>query len=569
MKTERFDEEFRRKLLGLPAEADPGEVERIHGFVNANKSALPSWGWGKLLLYGGSSLLLLGSLSYNVIQTYRNTRLQSSFDSLAHRSVVQTMPSEVIRHDTVYITRSKKTEPIVSVTEPVTESKTTGKEPLEQGSSRQSNETRRDGSVAIGNASSPQLSNEARSSPSEANSPRTSLRSTTPVATTESAAPNQHTEKSSQVRTEADRVIETSPGISSDRLLTEKTSPISKSERINKPAPTGVERVEGVYLTADLPTTTRSKNRRRHKGQQSFPSSDRHDLLATNQSNKQDKRTASGPSSVGFTTANTESPRSGALISGLNRQPIPVGPLASRQPIPSTQLAIISPSRPLIIPIYGLPAKATRQPRHSQMPDLSVPTAQYRIGAGLTGGDDQLGGALLGEVMLNPRWSVQAGLRIGYGQGFHYGDEHDFNEHQHADFRQKYASQVSSSSDIEDIKQVSLLVQAPLQVAYHLPIGRKWNLRLGAGTDLDVWVHSAIRYDYRENSRSSEHALSQTNEPVHVFNNLTLSTAVERSWRKWVFRAGPFISPQLRPVNYKPDDLSWGANLQLLYRIGK
>ncbi|GAB4038514.1 hypothetical protein GCM10028809_56930 [Spirosoma gilvum] len=203
------------------------------------------------------------------------------------------------------------------------------------------------------------------------------------------------------------------------------------------------------------------------------------------------------------------------------------------------------------------------------MPSLSVPNAQYRIGTGLTGGSDQAGGALLGEIMLNRHWSVQAGVQLGYSQGFNYRDEQDFNEHQKEDFRETYASQVPSSSTIQDIQQMTFLAQIPIQVAYHYPFGRQWGLRLGLGTDLNLWGRSVVSFDYRENSRSSEHELARSNEHVHAFKNLMLSTTLERSWRKWQFRAGPFISPQLRSVDYKRDDLSWGANLQIFYRLGK
>ncbi|GAB4043268.1 hypothetical protein GCM10028774_58180 [Spirosoma jeollabukense] len=249
---------------------------------------------------------------------------------------------------------------------------------------------------------------------------------------------------------------------------------------------------------------------------------------------------------------------------------ISIEPLANLQMgAASNQLAIISPSRSLIVPKSELAVKAPRRSWHLAMPSLSVPNAQYRIGAGLTGGSDQVGGALLGEIMVKRHWSVQAGLQLAYNQGFHYRDEQDFNEHQKEDFRQTYASQVPSSSDIEDISQLTLLIQVPIQVAYHYPLGRQWGLRLGLGTELNLWERSTVSYNYRENGRSSEHELSGSKDHIHTVNNLILSTSVERSWKKWLFRAGPFISPQLRPVENKRDELSWGANLQVLYRLGK
>ncbi|MVM30932.1 hypothetical protein GO755_12895 [Spirosoma sp. HMF4905] len=573
MKTDRFDEEFRRKLLGLPAEADPGEVERIQGFVKANQPTLPGFGWGKLLLYGGSSLLLIGSLSYNVIQTYRNTHLQSSIDSLTHQPVVQATPNQGVRHDTVYITRSGSTQEIGAKSVPGTAPETVENEPVEQVNATQLDEIGRKGSVATGDTKSPQSGDEVRSSQPEATSLRPALRSTNKVATAESAAPSQRGEKSSQVRTEVDSLAATSPIISSGRLLTEKANPTTRTKRINKPAPAGVEKVEGLSVNDRISSAGRAESRRRNnvKGRQTIlPANENSGLLVTDQSHKQNRQTSSNPPTSGFTPVITENANSNASIPEINRQTIPAEPLASLQAsTTSTKLAIISPSHSLVVPKNELAVKATRRPWHLTMPNLSVPNAEYRLGVGLMGGSDQAGGALLGEIMLNRHWSVQTGLQLGYKQGFHYRDEQDFNEHQKEDFRQTYAPQLSSSSDIQDINQMTLLVQVPIQVAYHFPLGRQWGIRLGLGTELKLWERSTVSFDYQESSRSSEHELSRSKDHVHTINNLILSTAIERSWKKWQFRAGPFISPQLRSTGNKPDDLSWGANLQVFYRLGK
>ncbi|MBN8826603.1 MULTISPECIES: hypothetical protein [unclassified Spirosoma] len=289
-----------------------------------------------------------------------------------------------------------------------------------------------------------------------------------------------------------------------------------------------------------------------------------------NHSRRQKQRKIEGPPTTGFTPAIPENPGSSELMSTIDRQLIIAEPLISQQTrTTSNRLAIISPSQSLIVPKSEVSGKAPRRTWHLTMPNLTVPNAQYRIGAGLVGGSDQARGALLGEIMLNRHWSVQTGLQLGYNQGFHYRDEQDFNEHQKVDFRETYASQVPLSSTIQDIQQITLLVQIPFQIAYHYPFGRQWGLRLGLGTELNLWGRSAVSFDYRENSRSSEHELTRSKEHTHTIDNLLLSTALERSWRKWQFRAGPFISPQLRPVDYKRDDLSWGANLQIFYRLGK
>ena len=580
MKTERFDEAFRRKLLGLPAEADPGEVERIHGFVNANNPALPSWGWGKLLLYGGSSLLLLGSLSYNVIQTYRNTHLQSSIDSLTQRPVDPVASRNVIRHDTVYITRSGNN--IESTSLPGTSAETPSQKPLKQAHINQTTATRPVGSVAMERSKLSKPGLEVVSNRVEAVSPRSGSKSTKPTTVNTSTVlkqPREGRELYGKVQTETNKSVASLPPVpvSVARSTEEKERQANGSETPPTSMPTETKLGVGNLPTGRLLPATPASSHRSTTGRQTSSDkrqlvsiNERKGLLTTNYSRKRNQRTIYSTPTTEFSPATVENPNSTRSVSVVNRQQITAEPLAIlKTGTTSNPLSIISPSRPLIVPKSELSVKATRRWGHLAMPRLSVPNAQYRIGGGLTGSSDQVGGALLGEIMLNRHWSVQTGLQLAYNSGFHYRDEQEFDEHEKENFRQTYASQVPSSSDIEDIKQMSRLVQVPIQVAYHYSLGRHWGLRLGLGTNLTVWTHSTLNYSYRENSRSYEHGSSLIEEPTYFFNNLTLSAAVERSWKKWLFRAGPFISPQLRQVGYKSDDLFWGANVQVLYRMSK
>lgn len=518
MKTDRFDEEFRRKLLGLPAEVDPGEVERIQRYVHANKPALPGPGWGKLWLYAGSSLVLIGSLSYNVLQHYRNTRLHTSLDSLAHQSTGQTIPTPVIRHDTVYLTQS---------------------------------------GAAKGRAVAGQEAIR-------------SITATTPTA------PNLPAEYPGQLRTqEVAGAAASSPTASPGQSAAETVSPVTGEEPVITPASSNVGLGAGNHSTVGLSPASRSGNRRRSKVRpsMSLPAGG-HGQLAGSYARKQGQQTASTPSMSGGAATTTTSVLADELAPEPTRRTITVAvnPLASRQLIVSpTQPVVVVPGRLLMAPETTSSALATRRPWQLTLPALSMPSAQqYRIGGGFTAaGDEQLGGALLGEAVLNRHWSVQAGLRLAYSQGFHYRDEQEFDKHQSESFRQTYASQVPLSSTIEDIRQTALLIQLPLQVAYHYPLGRHWGLRLGFGTDLNLWVRGAVNYTYRENSRSAERSLARLDEPVHVVNNLTLNPGVERSWKNWLFRAGPSVGYQLRTVSYQPARLSWGATIQIMHRLCK
>jgi hypothetical protein len=106
MKTEQFDDEFRKKLLGL----DPSdeEVDRIYNYVSSNGNITPRFSWAKILIYGLAALLLVGSLSFNYVQNLTNKKLSSSLDSLKSRITsieLNSTQKTSLRVDTVYIDR--------------------------------------------------------------------------------------------------------------------------------------------------------------------------------------------------------------------------------------------------------------------------------------------------------------------------------------------------------------------------------------------------------------------------------------------------------------------------------
>ncbi|WP_031530307.1 hypothetical protein [Dyadobacter crusticola] len=106
MKTEQFDDEFRKKLLGL----DPSdeEVDRIYNYVSSNGNVTSRFPWSKVLIYGLAASFLVGSLTFNYFQNLTNKKLLSALDSLKGRIDSLDLNSTqrtTLRVDTVYINR--------------------------------------------------------------------------------------------------------------------------------------------------------------------------------------------------------------------------------------------------------------------------------------------------------------------------------------------------------------------------------------------------------------------------------------------------------------------------------
>lgn len=196
--------------------------------------------------------------------------------------------------------------------------------------------------------------------------------------------------------------------------------------------------------------------------------------------------------------------------------------------------------------------------------------AQYRVGVGLIlGGKNKVGEAVLGEVVFKQHWSIQAGIQTLYSPVYHYRDERDFDDQHLSTFRQVYVDQLPLTVTAEDIRQKTIGLQVPLQIAYYSPINLQWRLRLGIGTDLTIRDHNMISYSYKENSHIYKGEFTQVELLENVFNNFTVTPAVERYYNKWLFRAGPFINSKLHIDNDNSKGFSWGMSVQSMYQLGK
>lgn len=542
MKTDRFDEEFRRKLLGLPADSGPDEVDRIHGFVVKHRPPVAGTGWPTLLGYAVGGLLLLGSLSYNLFQNHTNTQLLASLDSLRTAPLLvhhPIQPASSVNHtDTVYVTRYRDL-------------------------------VLRAPNLALAGAA-----------PKDAQRPSKRFRQedteSTALVSSDSAIKTRPSGGPQPTRDElVGELVSKSAGSANDpakRPLRPGESPEKASDAFDK---AGDPVVISERTTARRSPDSRSITTRRSTGKRG--------LTAEETSRRE----------TGSARSRRDSPRNGEPVEPTQQQ----GPITERQTVPASGASLAAESgtartaiNPAIVAtrleprspaLPGASARLnrsvldlltiqprtspTRQPFQIHWPTMSLAKAQYLAGVGFDVANSQLGVSLLGEVRFHPRWSLQAGVRLLSQTGYQYYTAEQFENQERQDFRSLYAPYVPQNYDLLNIDQSFTLLQLPLTVAYHYPLKQHWGLRFGLGTDIDLYARNRITFDYKESSREFEHGLYQSTVPVSLFSTVTVSVGLERSWKKWRFRAGPFISPQLKPVNYRREELNWGAKVQAFW----
>jgi hypothetical protein len=107
MKTEQFDDAFRRKIGGISPPFDDAEVDRINDYVNINKTPT-FWGkYSKIASYTLGTVLVTGIIASILTQHYENKDLRSQLVSLQNKMDKSATPSVIVKKDTVYITQKQ------------------------------------------------------------------------------------------------------------------------------------------------------------------------------------------------------------------------------------------------------------------------------------------------------------------------------------------------------------------------------------------------------------------------------------------------------------------------------
>jgi hypothetical protein len=107
MKTEQFDDAFRRKIGGISPPFDDAEIDRINDYVNINKTPT-FWGsYSKIATYALGTVLVTGIIASILTQHYENKDLRSQLISLQNKIDKSATPSVIMNTDTVYINRNQ------------------------------------------------------------------------------------------------------------------------------------------------------------------------------------------------------------------------------------------------------------------------------------------------------------------------------------------------------------------------------------------------------------------------------------------------------------------------------
>ena len=194
----------------------------------------------------------------------------------------------------------------------------------------------------------------------------------------------------------------------------------------------------------------------------------------------------------------------------------------------------------------------------------SIGNWKYQTGLGFEVANTQLGFSVLGEVVFKKHWVFDVGLKYLSIEKERFDDDDDYHHHKNKDFKSSYEKQVTDSIH-RNIKINNSIIQIPLNFGYCVLLKNNFSLIFGVGTDLDLSVKQHVEYQHPINFSESETKKFNCNNNSLLFNNTVISAGLQKQFKQILLQVSPFLSPQLKKVDYKKEDIYYGLRVRAFY----
>ncbi len=203
------------------------------------------------------------------------------------------------------------------------------------------------------------------------------------------------------------------------------------------------------------------------------------------------------------------------------------------------------------------------------MPQINLPALKYRVGLGSNIDNSQIGTSILTEVLFSKRWSITTGINVSFLGFEHFGDEDDFKRKTKQDFREQHDLDLPLSSPIKDIEAHQVLFRIPLYLNYRLPLRKEFTVLFSTGTDFDINLQQITSFSHHDYIKENQQEGLNENIKVLPYNNWMISTGIEKRFQRFSVQLSPYFSYQLKPLHYRNNEWTFGVKLNGFYRISR
>ncbi len=211
-------------------------------------------------------------------------------------------------------------------------------------------------------------------------------------------------------------------------------------------------------------------------------------------------------------------------------------------------------------------------------PDISLENLKLRVGLGGNLYPNLVGAGLLAEVLVSKRWSITTGAGVAALGTQEYADEDQFKRRTKDDFRDQSRDQQNGPPNFraENIRATERLVILPAYINYRMPIKSDFTLTVSAGSEFDLALSRHTSFNRREPGPFVPRPNPDANQGAFTerlrnpfFNNIVLAAGIEKRWKNVSFQLNPSLKLQVINVPYQRQNLVMGLQFRTFYRIGK
>lgn len=210
-----------------------------------------------------------------------------------------------------------------------------------------------------------------------------------------------------------------------------------------------------------------------------------------------------------------------------------------------------------------------KQRKLFKFPSIAMPNLKYRVGLGANADFGQIGTSILTDVLFAKRWSITSGVNTAFLGFEHFGDEDDFRRITDKDFRDEHDVKLPLNNSIENIEAHQVLFRVPIYLNYRWPLRRDYTVLFSTGTDLDLHLKQFTSYSHHDLVRDEKHEGIQEKIPVMPFNNWMLSVGIEKRWNHFSVQLSPYFTYQIKQVSYRKEDFAFGFKVNGFYRLSR
>ncbi|GAA4442979.1 hypothetical protein GCM10023091_30720 [Ravibacter arvi] len=254
-----------------------------------------------------------------------------------------------------------------------------------------------------------------------------------------------------------------------------------------------------------------------------------------------------------------------------------MGPVNGRREVawavPAKSAAQSHPAIQQSLPGAGAVPKAEELSKPAEQ-QRALPTfiteRPYRVGISVSTTPSMRSLGFVNEFLLFRNISIAWGISQTRYDQVRFFNERVFGHETGQNFRKTFGGGMPYSSDIQNIKTQTTLIQLPVALSYRYALPAGFSVAAGVSTHVNLKFRQSLGYDFWDGYRVREiSGLKYRKMSYPIVNNVSPVLGLEKRFDPLVLQGEVFYHFQKDDIPYLDAGRAFGGRLKILYQIGK